>query len=25
VAEWTDPDGLFAVYLAEAQAERPAP
>ena len=25
VAEWTDPDSLFAVYLAEAQAERPAP
>jgi len=25
VAEWTDPDGLFAVYLAEAQAERLAP
>ena len=25
VAEWTDPDGLFAVYLAEAQAERIAP
>ena len=25
MAEWTDPDGLFAVYLAEAQAERPAP
>ncbi|MBJ6122877.1 L-histidine N(alpha)-methyltransferase [Sphingomonas mollis] len=25
VAEWTDPDGLFAVYLAEAQPERPAP
>ena len=25
VAEWTDPDGLFAVYLAEAQAARPAP
>ncbi|WP_298090224.1 L-histidine N(alpha)-methyltransferase [uncultured Sphingomonas sp.] len=25
VAEWTDPDGLFGVYLAEAQAERPAP
>ena len=25
VAEWTDPDGLFAVVLAEAQAERPAP
>jgi len=25
VAEWTDPDGLFAVYLAEAQAERVAP
>ena len=25
VAEWTDPEGLFAVYLAEAQAERPAP
>lgn len=23
--EWTDPDGLFSVYLAEAQAERPAP
>jgi len=25
VAEWTDPDGLFAVYLAEARAERGAP
>lgn len=25
VAEWTDPDGLFAVYLAEAQPERLAP
>jgi len=25
VAEWTDPDGLFAVILAEAQPERPAP
>ena len=25
VAEWTDPDDRFAVYLAEAQAERPAP
>jgi uncharacterized SAM-dependent methyltransferase len=25
VAEWTDPQGLFAVVLAEAQAERPAP
>lgn len=25
VAEWTDPDGLFAIYLAEAQAPRPAP
>lgn len=25
VGEWTDPDGLFAVYLAEAQAERVAP
>jgi dimethylhistidine N-methyltransferase len=25
VAEWTDPDGLFALYLAEAQAPRPAP
>lgn len=25
VAEWTDPDNRFAVYLAEAQAERPAP
>jgi uncharacterized SAM-dependent methyltransferase len=25
VAEWTDPDGLFAVYLAEAQPERVAP
>ncbi|WBH17676.1 L-histidine N(alpha)-methyltransferase [Sphingomonas radiodurans] len=25
VAEWTDPDGLFAVYLAEAQEPRPAP
>ena len=25
VAEWTDPDDRFALYLAEAQAERPAP
>lgn len=25
VAEWTDADGLFAVYLAEAQAARTAP
>lgn len=25
VAEWTDPQRLFAIYLAEAQAERPAP
>ena len=25
IHEWTDPDGLFALYLAEAQAERPAP
>ena len=25
IAEWTDPDGLFAIYLAEAQAERVAP
>lgn len=25
IAEWTDPAGLFALYLAEAQAERPAP
>ena len=25
VAAWTDPDGLFAVYLAEAQAVRAAP
>jgi len=25
VAEWTDPEDLFAVYLAEAQAERVAP
>ena len=25
VAEWTDPEGLFAVFLAEAQAQRPAP
>jgi len=25
VAEWTDPDGKFGVYLAEAQAERVAP
>ncbi|HEU0066350.1 MAG TPA: L-histidine N(alpha)-methyltransferase [Sphingomonas sp.] len=25
IAEWTDPEGLFALYLAEAQAERPAP
>ena len=25
IADWTDPAGLFALYLAEAQAERPAP
>ena len=25
IREWTDPDGLFGLYLAEAQAERPAP
>ncbi|RZM32671.1 MAG: L-histidine N(alpha)-methyltransferase [Sphingomonas sp.] len=25
VAAWTDPEGLFGVYLAEAQMERPAP
>ncbi len=25
IAEWTDPDDLFALYLAEAQAERAAP
>jgi dimethylhistidine N-methyltransferase len=25
IREWTDPDDRFAVYLAEAQAERPAP
>ncbi|RMB36720.1 dimethylhistidine N-methyltransferase [Sphingomonas sp. PP-F2F-G114-C0414] len=25
VASWTDPEGLFGVYLAEAQVERPAP
>ncbi|WP_174292839.1 L-histidine N(alpha)-methyltransferase [Sphingomonas bacterium] len=25
IAEWSDPAGLFALYLAEAQAERPAP
>jgi L-histidine N-alpha-methyltransferase len=25
IAEWTDPDGMFAVYLAEAQAVRAAP
>lgn len=25
VEEWTDPQGLFAIYLAEAQAPRPAP
>lgn len=25
VAAWTDPEGLFGVYLAEAQVERPAP
>ncbi|MGY4395578.1 L-histidine N-alpha-methyltransferase [Sphingomonas sp. UYAg733] len=25
IAEWTDPDGLFAVILAEAQAARSAP
>ena len=25
IAEWTDPDDLFALHLAEAQAERPAP
>lgn len=25
IREWTDPAGLFSLYLAEAQAERPAP
>jgi len=25
IAEWSDPDDLFAVYLTEAQPERPAP
>jgi dimethylhistidine N-methyltransferase len=25
IAAWTDPDDLFALYLAEAQAPRPAP
>ncbi|WP_174284947.1 L-histidine N(alpha)-methyltransferase [Sphingomonas bacterium] len=25
IAHWTDPEDHFAVYLAEAQAERPAP
>ena len=25
IANWTDPDERFALYLAEAQAERPAP
>jgi dimethylhistidine N-methyltransferase len=25
IAEWTDPAGLFALYLAEAQPPRPAP
>jgi dimethylhistidine N-methyltransferase len=25
IADWTDPEGLFALYLAEAQAPRPAP
>ena len=25
IAEWTDPDGLFAVILAEAQPARHAP
>ena len=25
IATWTDPDEQFALYLAEAQAERPAP
>ena len=25
IAEWTDPEGLFALYLAEAQPRRPAP
>lgn len=25
IAEWTDPDDLFAVYLAEARAERAGP
>ncbi|MEH3157637.1 MAG: L-histidine N(alpha)-methyltransferase [Sphingomonas taxi] len=25
IGEWTDPDGLFGLYLCEAQAERPAP
>jgi dimethylhistidine N-methyltransferase len=25
IREWTDPAGLFSLYLAEAQTERPAP
>ena len=25
IADWTDPEGLFALYLAEAQPPRPAP
>ena len=25
INEWTDPDGLFALFQCEAQAERPAP
>ncbi len=25
IAVWSDPEGLFSLYLAEAQAERPAP
>ncbi len=25
IREWTDPAGLFSLYLAEAQGERPAP
>ncbi len=25
IRQWTDPAGLFSLYLAEAQAERPAP
>lgn len=25
IGEWTDPEGKFGLYLAEAQAERPAP